>query len=800
MTALPERRTVAVPGEPLGMGLKEVCHVLGLFNHWNGDMMTNQMTPPAASEDAELVNASLAGNREAFAQIVSRHQALVCSLAYSATGSLTQSEDLAQETFIAAWQHLAGLREPEKLRPWLCGIARNLINNSVRALGREPSHRAEALEDIAEPRSPEPLPAERAISREEAEILWRALERIPETYREPLVLFYREHQSAEAVARELDLTEEAVRQRLTRGRRLLQEEVLAFVEGALEKTAPGTAFTLAVVGALPIAVTTAKAASVGAAMAKGGAAAKSAFSLAALGSLAAMVGAMLFSWKTAVDETKSPRQRRLMVRTGWFQIPLFVLSIGAACYVLPRLHQHPQAFWITLALILLANVVSGVVLILYVFRRHMELVLEEGTMFDAEWSGPGKETNRKAFGKAVRLTIPFVIMIGFGSICLPWKQHWMRCAAITAGEAAIIVWYFRRNYRMMSFQAMPGLKGQWVPAFLRHPIILLPTIVFGSAILGGGIVLFLNPAGAEVLIHQSSWLKNAGLALLAAMAAYAIFAVIYVKKCGISLGAKSVVDKTGGPSAEPPGADAFIRIMSNPVLSKMLALTARMMAPAMGKGMTAMMGQQMVKMYAPVFAQLKLGSEQGAQLKDLILKKNAVNMDKGMALMNGKLDAAQRTAAIEEMKSAREGCDADIRQLLGETDYPVFEQFEKSLPDRLVFGMFKTKLTRKGAPLSAEQQEQLLQAVAEARAQYPWSTDLGRRIQNPADLAVAFSGENIAVFAREEEEFDRQFLEQARMLLTAEQLAAFGPFLAKQRQAKVAGMKMTSKMFAPRST
>jgi hypothetical protein len=187
-------------------------------------------------------------------------------------------------------------------------------------------------------------------------------------------------------------------------------------------------------------------------------------------------------------------------------------------------------------------------------------------------------------------------------------------------------------------------------------------------------------------------------------------------------------------------------------------------------------------------------------LKDLILKKNAVNMDKGLALMNGKLDAAQRTAAIEEMKSAREGCDADIRQLLGETDYPVFEQFEKSLPDRLVFGMFKTKLTRKGAPLSAEQQEQLLQAVAEARAQYPWSTDLSRRIQNPADLAVAFSGENIAVFAREEEEFDRQFLEQARMLLTAEQLAAFGPFLAKQRQAKVAGMKMTSKMFAPRST
>jgi len=48
----------------------------------------------------------------------------VCSLAYCATGSLTESEDLAQETFLAAWRQLAELREPSKLRPWLCGIAR----------------------------------------------------------------------------------------------------------------------------------------------------------------------------------------------------------------------------------------------------------------------------------------------------------------------------------------------------------------------------------------------------------------------------------------------------------------------------------------------------------------------------------------------------------------------------------------------------------------------------------------------------------------------------------------------------
>ena len=55
-----------------------------------------------AFNDAELVGESLAGNRDAFGQIIARYQSLVCSLAYSATGSLSQSEDLAQETFVAA--------------------------------------------------------------------------------------------------------------------------------------------------------------------------------------------------------------------------------------------------------------------------------------------------------------------------------------------------------------------------------------------------------------------------------------------------------------------------------------------------------------------------------------------------------------------------------------------------------------------------------------------------------------------------------------------------------------------------
>jgi RNA polymerase sigma factor (sigma-70 family) len=240
-------------------------------------MMTIPTMSVAIQTDAELVGQTLSGNRDAFGQIVARYQSLVCSLAYSATGSLGQSEDLAQETFITAWKRLNHLRERDKLRAWLCGIARNRINNFLRREGREPNHQAESIEEITESHSPEPLPLEYTISKEEAGILWRSLERIPEIYREPLILFYREHQSIEAVAAHLDLSEDAVKQRLSRGRKLLQEQVLAFVEGALERTNPGKVFTIGVLAVLPLSLaTSAKAAAIGATAAKGGLLAKSA--------------------------------------------------------------------------------------------------------------------------------------------------------------------------------------------------------------------------------------------------------------------------------------------------------------------------------------------------------------------------------------------------------------------------------------------------------------------------------------------------------------------------------------------
>ena len=66
------------------------------------------MDSPAAS-DEQLWQLSRAGDREAFGRIVERYQSLICSLAFSACGSLASSEDLAQETdLLLGHEHWAG--------------------------------------------------------------------------------------------------------------------------------------------------------------------------------------------------------------------------------------------------------------------------------------------------------------------------------------------------------------------------------------------------------------------------------------------------------------------------------------------------------------------------------------------------------------------------------------------------------------------------------------------------------------------------------------------------------------------
>jgi RNA polymerase sigma factor (sigma-70 family) len=313
-------------------------------------MKIDVMSDAETLDDARLVKLGLNGDRDAFGQLVTRYQSPVCALAYSACGNLSHSQDLAQETFVTAWRKLSDLKEPAKFKAWLYGIARNLIHNAFRQQTRNPLAAAEPLDECLTTTATLSNPTEQAISKEEEGILWRSLEHIPETYREPLILFYREHQSIERVAAILELSEEVVRQRLSRGRKLLHERVIAFVEGALEQTAPGPAFTLGVLSALPHLTVAAGSSAVGGTVLKGSAAGKAA----AMAGLFATVKVLLIKFLPAVAGTwlmlklpESQRERKFARKTWallWIGAVLYPLGLLLAVYAGRNgyWHAHPQ--------------------------------------------------------------------------------------------------------------------------------------------------------------------------------------------------------------------------------------------------------------------------------------------------------------------------------------------------------------------------------------------------------------------------------------------------------------------------
>lgn len=309
----------------------------------------NTVMNAAELDDRRLVELHLCGDRGAFRQIVERYQSLVCALTLSACGNLARSEDLAQEVFIAAWKQLPQLREPDKLRAWLCGIARNLVRNARRTDLRSPTAQADLL--LPEVAATDEIdPRDHAVGADEAALMWRALAALPETYREPMVLFYREHQSIETVAQALEISTDTVRQRLTRGRAMLSERMAKVVEDALQRSGPTAAFSSAVLLAVPMGLgpaavmaeagaatggtavkTLATAGAIGSAAAKGGLALKILASIAALPAL--ISGLTEYLRFRAQFESPAPDGREQAMLTHFSPVLVNALCLTSAAIV-----------------------------------------------------------------------------------------------------------------------------------------------------------------------------------------------------------------------------------------------------------------------------------------------------------------------------------------------------------------------------------------------------------------------------------------------------------------------------------
>ena len=91
------------------------------------------------TEDSELVERSRRGDADAYAELVTRYQALAARTAYVITGNEPDAEEAAQEGFVKAYYALDRFRAGAPFRPWLLRIVANEAINRRKAAGRRPT-------------------------------------------------------------------------------------------------------------------------------------------------------------------------------------------------------------------------------------------------------------------------------------------------------------------------------------------------------------------------------------------------------------------------------------------------------------------------------------------------------------------------------------------------------------------------------------------------------------------------------------------------------------------------------------
>jgi RNA polymerase sigma-70 factor (ECF subfamily) len=162
-----------------------------------------------ALTDSELVARCRAGDQQAWAELVDRFSRYVYAISVQAFRlSDADAEDVFQEVFARAYQHLDGLRDDAAVRPWLAQLTRRLCIDRLRASSRE---RPTADEELELAGSEETL-----TLLEEALTVHEALAEVPEHCREILDRFFARDESYKTIGQALDLPSGTIASRISR--------------------------------------------------------------------------------------------------------------------------------------------------------------------------------------------------------------------------------------------------------------------------------------------------------------------------------------------------------------------------------------------------------------------------------------------------------------------------------------------------------------------------------------------------------------------------------------------------------
>ena len=182
-----------------------------------------------SSEDASLVQETLAGNQVAFQILVERYQGRLFAVARHYTRNAVEIEDLVQESFLKAYTRLDTFQHQSSFYTWIYRIATNTILDFMKRRGRSPVQSVEDPEMLTSVSRPSPRVSspDAQMQREEISVITHSiLEGMPEIFRTVLVMREFEDMAYQDIADVLGISIGTVESRLFRARARFKDKLL----------------------------------------------------------------------------------------------------------------------------------------------------------------------------------------------------------------------------------------------------------------------------------------------------------------------------------------------------------------------------------------------------------------------------------------------------------------------------------------------------------------------------------------------------------------------------------------------
>ena len=166
------------------------------------------------------------GDHEAFAEFIDKYKETVFLCCRTLGLRENEAEDVASETFLAAYKGLKRYRGKAKLSTWLWSVAYRKAVNHLRK-NRRQKRLFEAEPEIFITRPKEQEPAATIVRKETEKIVWQAVEKLPGLWAMTVILYYREEKSIADIAKIMRARENTIKTYLFRSREKLKQVLSA---------------------------------------------------------------------------------------------------------------------------------------------------------------------------------------------------------------------------------------------------------------------------------------------------------------------------------------------------------------------------------------------------------------------------------------------------------------------------------------------------------------------------------------------------------------------------------------------